>query len=263
MPDYESRVEVIDLEPDSTRAQLQRRMPYKRTLCLDWYDTDFLPDITMNLIDHNEGMREAYANAGRSEGYFEGPQFAIIRPEFRALRPCSPETIPEIRNVVVTFGGADPARRTLDAISDLRKYASENMRITIIIGPLVPVDYEMEIRRFAIKSSIVLRAPKDFEVIISTADMVLCSGGSTLLESMFLGKVAVVYPQTFAEENHARLHSAAGACVMRESMPEVIQSAFFRNSIASRALQRVDGWGAERIADAVLGLLKWTWTSHS
>ncbi len=255
-PDFESRVEILDLEPEAMRRHLMRPAASAKRLCLDWFDPALLPDMTMNLIDHSGQMRTAYSNSRRAESYVEGPQCAIIRPGLRALRPETPAFIPEVRNVVITAGGADPARRTLDALSDLRNHASESVKTTVIIGPLVPAGYEAEIRGAAQPSMTLLRAPEDYDAILSRADVVLCSGGGTLLESMCLGKVAVVYPQTPAEENHARFHAAAGACVMRESMPEVMRDATLRNSLVAKAHRQVDGRGAERIAEAAMWLLR-------
>jgi hypothetical protein len=72
---------------------------------------------------------------------------------------------------------------------------------------------------------------------------------------MCLAKVAVVYPQTPAEENHARFHAAAKACVMRESMPDVMSNGALRDSLVVKAHCRVDGRGAERVAQVASRLL--------
>ena len=254
-PDFTSQLEILDLEPEPMRVQLLRSAPSTRRLSLDWFDPALLPDMTINLFDRGGKMRSAYSAAGAPQRYFEGSECAIIHPSLCALRPEAPTRSADIGHVVVTQGGADPSRRTLDALADLRKHAPESVRSTVIVGPLVPADYEAEIRRSAPPSSLVVRAPENFAAILSTANVVLCSGGGTLLESMCLGKVAVVYPQTPAEENHALFHALAGACIMRGSMPEVMRSAALRNSLVAKAHQQVDGRGAERIAEAALRLL--------
>lgn len=254
--DSQSPVEILDLEPEVMRCQLIRAANKTKRVCLDWFDPMLLPDVTMNLFDHGNQMRLAYQKAQREKDYIEGPACAIIRPGLLALRPSAPVEIPQVRHIVISTGGADPAKRTLDALADLKALASKLMQISVVIGPLVPNIYEAEVRQFAPMHSKVLRMPQDYDEILASADLVLCSGGGTLLESMCLGKPTVVYPQTPAEQNHALYHAEAGACVMASSLMEVLNSVDLRKSLVAKAHARVDGLGAIRIAETALNLLQ-------
>ena len=254
-PKEHADVEILDLEPPAMQRYLLRPPGTTKQLCLDLFDSRNLPDVTMNLIDHSQQMRAAYLAAGRNGDYIEGPECAIIRPSLCALRPSTAPTIPQVRRVVITLGGADPARRTLEAVAALTKYASTDIDITVIVGPLVPDAYEAEIQAAASLPARVLRAPKDYDMIVAMADVVLCNGGGTLLEMMHLGKPVVVFPQTLAEENHTRSHVKAGACVMAASLDAVMGSAELRSALAANAYRRIDGRGAQRIVEAALNLL--------
>lgn len=243
---------VLDLEQDSHGRMLARDMAGCKTLALDWFDASRTPDVTINLLDHGGRMRAAYAACGRAEDYLEGPDYAIIRPGLRQLRQAMPVTAP-VRRVIVTPGGSDPSGRGLEAMRLLAPYAG-NLEITVIIGPLVTGDHETALRQAAPPAAIVLRNPPDFDARLAAADVVVCGGGGTLLEAMYLGKPVVVLPQTEAEHSHARTHAEAGACVFADALPGVFADERLRLSLIEKARARVDGRGAARIAEIALKL---------
>jgi len=253
--DITSDVMILDLGPSSVRKQLSCKSNSSKILCLDLFSQEFLPEVTVNLLDHSNQMRHAYASLGRSDDYFEGSKYAVIRPELLAHRSMTLKASGKICKVVITMGGADPSRRTLDALTDLEAFRDKSWSLTVILGPLFPDDYQREISRAAPTGAQILKAPSNYDLLLASADLVLCSGGGGLLECMCLGKVAVVYPQSPAEEKHARFHADSRACVMANSLADVLASEKLREEISSSAQQKVDGLGAKRIANLVERLL--------
>jgi UDP-2,4-diacetamido-2,4,6-trideoxy-beta-L-altropyranose hydrolase len=249
--DINSDVMILDLSPSSMKKQLSFKLKSSKILCLDLFSQEFLPDITVNLLDHSNQMRNAYASLGRPDDYFEGSKYAVIRSELIAHRPMALHAGEELCKVVITMGGADPSRRTLDALQELCAFRDESWSITVIIGPLFPDDYQREISMIAPAGTQILNTPSNYDLVLASADLVLCSGGGGLLECMCLGKATVVYPQTPAEENHARFHAGSHACVMADSLSDVISSEKLRKQISSRAHQQIDGLGAKRIATLI------------
>lgn len=261
-PPETTGVEILDLEEPAMSKVLNLSSLNNRRIALDWFDSSILPEVTINLFDHSGQMQAAYAEAGRSANYIEGPQCAIIRPKLRALRPDFPIASAKVRRIIITLGGADPKRRSIEALNLLRLLDLKETQILLIVGPLVPPAYEAEIREAAWASVRVLRDPLDYDTLLADADIVICSGGGTLLESLCLGKPIVVLPQTDAEERHALSHKKLGACAMADSLASVVASFELRNSLIAKAYPQVDGRGAERIAEAALTLLRHT-DSHS
>ena len=176
----------------------------------------------------------------------------MIRPAIRERRGAA-RTSGGAAHVVVTMGGADPAARSLDAVRLLNRHAGNGESVTVILGPLAPRALEAELRATNPRAAIV-RNPTNFEELLSTADVLLTSGGTTLLEALCLGKPTVVFPQNAAESAHAKPLVDAGACVWAESLPQVLSDAGLRRTLAETALQKVDGRGVERIAAAALEL---------
>lgn len=255
LPDQRSEVEIVDLEPDSARRHLSRTQGKVSQLCLDYFNPEMLPAVTVNLFDHSGEMEAAYCAAKQSDCYMEGPEYAIIRPSIQYHRPLIPPVIVDVNHLVLTFGGADPAGNTLKALLHLKDFASSSTDITIILGPLTSSAYERQIRAQAPPNVAVLWAPDNYDAIVATADVVLSSGGGSLLESLCLAKPTVVFPQTTAEDKHARFHVQANACVLESDLHQVLSEPALRNTLAANAHSRVDGHGVERIAEMALKLL--------
>jgi spore coat polysaccharide biosynthesis predicted glycosyltransferase SpsG len=246
-------VAILDLEQPSHTAMWSRcASAGVTTLALDYCDPTQLPDLTINLIDHSGAMRAAYATAGRPADYREGPEYALIRPTILERRSPVPADV-SVKHVVVTMGGADPAAQSLEAVKSLNWQSGGFDTVTVIFGPLAPRDLEAAVRA-ASPDAAIIRNPANFAELLSTADLVLTSGGGTLLESLYLGKPTVVFPQNTAESAHAERYVQAGACVWAGSLPQVIAEAGLRRSLAETAAQMVDGRGVERIAVAALEL---------
>lgn len=254
VPSVQDGVLILDLQHDIEGHESRMQIPeQQRVLALDWFNPSVLPDVTINLYDHGRLMRQAYALAGRVSDYHEGPAFAIIRPGLLALRqPAGTEVI---KHVLITMGGADPARHSLHALQLFEHYIALDLEIVLVVGPFMPESYEQELRAAAFDGVTILRNPTDYDERIAAADLVVCSGGGTLLEAMAMGKASVVLPQTPAEEAHAEFHEACGACLFPRELPRVLADSAFRKDVAQKARDRVDGKGVLRIAEQAMELL--------
>jgi spore coat polysaccharide biosynthesis predicted glycosyltransferase SpsG len=250
----EAPVMVLDLDRGRHGWIAEKLFGARRaSLALDWFNPEVLPQKTINLLDHSGRMRAAYEGAGRARDYFEGAEYAIIRPRILDAKGRVSAVAGECK-VVVTMGGADPGRRTLEGIELLGRGRLEG---TIILGPLVPNSYEQEVRAVCPVNFRVVRNPVDFDQYLAAANVVLCSGGGTLLEALCLGRPSVVFPQSDAEKRHAEIYVKGGACVFSEKLEMVLTDETFRVALSERAQERVDGRGVERIVDEAIGLLNW------
>lgn len=97
-----------------------------------------------------------------------------------------------------------------------------------------------------------MRNPQNFDALLGRADLVLTNGGTTLLESMALGKPTIALPQTPAEAAHAAFHERAGACAPLGRLAEILSSASARESLSATARDTVDGLGVDRIVSEIL-----------
>lgn len=251
----DSSVEILDLEQPSCRRYLKHKEGQnKACLTLDYFDPMVLPAITVNLLDHSGKMRAAYSSVGRQEDYMEGPDYAIIRQDILNLRNAAPVG-ESVRKIVVTMGGADPAMKSIEALQLLCNIPNAGYAIVVIIGPFFSKSYEEILRSVALGEMTFPRNPTEFDRYLAEADVVMCSGGGTLLEALSLGKPTIVFPQNEAEKFHALFHFQAGACVFSDSLYRVLTDSFLRKYLSEKACRQVDGLGVERIAKAAIELL--------
>ena len=128
--------------------------------------------------------------------------------------------------------------------------------ITFILGSLASKSIELELLSMQSGNEYKIYAPDNFATHLKDADIILCNGGTTLLESMHIGKPIVVYPQSIAEQSHAQYHTENQACVMSQRLYDVIESKNLRGELAHNAWSSVDGQGSRRICSSIEGIAK-------
>ena len=245
-------VVVLDLPVANQPAAMAKLHEVGARVCaLDYFVTELLPETAINLMDVDGQMAAAFARARRLADFREGPSYALIRPALLDRRPAFVagwERRPQ--RIVITMGGADPSRQTLAAVQALCPLVHGDATVDVVLGALAPADLEKEVR-IAADGWRVHRAPANFDELLAASDLVLCSGGGTLLEALCLGKPAVVFPQNHAESRHAQRYLDAGACLPRARLAEAMRQPRIASTIAARGWTMVDGRGLSRVADCI------------
>jgi spore coat polysaccharide biosynthesis predicted glycosyltransferase SpsG/2-C-methyl-D-erythritol 4-phosphate cytidylyltransferase len=231
---------------------------------------------TVNLVDTLDDLErtEAYAQVIVSvmseeretpENFYGGPAYAILRRHFRDTAKQK-EIRAEPRLVVLTFGGSDPQGLTLKAARALSGLG-EGLEVVAVAGPAFSYQREFE----ALQASLGRRVPlmKQLEGHIADlmfeADLVLCSGGMTVYEIAALGTPGLVLAQNTREEARMRafarrgsieflgLGTALGEAEIAERTRSLLADVDARRRMSERGRAMVDGMGAERTAELVLG----------
>ncbi len=94
---------------------------------------------------------------------------------------------------LVTIGGEDVLREGSKIVDCLLQQYTK--KIILILGLKSP---EVNIQHPRVE---ILRAPDSFLDILSKAEVVLCNSGSTLFESLYLGRRCITFPQSNYERN--------------------------------------------------------------
>ncbi len=124
-----------------------------------------------------------------------GPKFALLRPEFRSLRPADVRIESVTSNVLITMGGADPANATLAVLNLIARMKLPPLDLTVVLGAANPhgdsiaeaVQRLEEHHRVAI-----LRHPSNLVERLLAADLVISAAGTTALELACLGRPAAI-----------------------------------------------------------------------
>lgn len=236
---------------DAARA----RYPDARMVGLDFFDyARQSMDLVINLYDH--GPKEQKKQNARTR-FLTGPQYAIIRDEFKPFRKNTIDVRDTIEKALVTFGSADPQRFSLailDAFDALPQAA-----ISVVCG--IRFDHAGMLRDELLKRGNrfrFLQAPVDMPSLMAEADLVVCGGGTTMLEAAFLGAPAVVLGQTERECAFAKDMCQRGTCVFSlqpgnlSKMLEATICNGYRRKMAIAGRETVKDEGIDRIVAEII-----------
>jgi spore coat polysaccharide biosynthesis predicted glycosyltransferase SpsG len=126
--------------------------------------------------------------------YLLGPEYAIISPEcLKAKRKR--RRVQDLRKVIVSCGGSDPAGVTAHVIPALTTLDTE-IDVEVVIGPAFA--HAAELDKAILKSPricSIVEAPLDLPARLRAADVGIICGGVTLYEAAFLGLPSIVIAQ--------------------------------------------------------------------
>lgn len=197
--------------------------------------------------------------------YLLGPQYAIVGRAVRAARKGR-RRFKELRRIVVTGGGSDPAGVTAGVVSGLSTFSTD-VEVELILGPAFAGQKELDKALLgAARVFSIIEAPTDFAARLRAADLGILSGGVTLFEAAHLGLPAIVIAQNAAQlRNLPPFEARRGivnlglasnkpyanlVTVIRELFPQE------KRREMSEALESfVDGGGIARIIVAIRELL--------
>ncbi|MCX7920744.1 MAG: hypothetical protein N3B21_01785 [Clostridia bacterium] len=216
-----------------------------RLIALDFfeYTNEYVNDI-INLFNHNR--EEIGSFRGR---IFEGADYAILKDEVTGARKPIDISNEKVK-VVITFGGEDPNSNTLKVLS----YIDFNSAyVKVVIGHLNK-DREKIIESYSDKAK-VLEPTFEIGELISTNDIVICGGGTTLLESIYLGNPIIAVPQNKNESGFINHIKSRIPLFEAEDIPMLMKcykDREFRERIRGCYTNYVDGRGMERIKRIIL-----------
>ncbi|MBI3126009.1 MAG: UDP-2,4-diacetamido-2,4,6-trideoxy-beta-L-altropyranose hydrolase [Candidatus Tectomicrobia bacterium] len=193
-----------------------------------------------------------------------GPEYALIRPELwnvpaRAVRA-------EVSSILLTLGGTDDFNlmpvllRALDALPGV-------FAVTAILGTYF-TDGEAILRAAAEcgKKVRLVESPTSVRDLMLGADLAVSAGGQTLYELAVAGTPAVAIQlaenqagqlRGFAGAGFARLAGVAGrddvVAGVREQVLPLLADAAAREAMAAAGRALIDGRGAIRVAERILG----------
>ncbi|MBI3932548.1 MAG: hypothetical protein HY317_03975 [Acidobacteria bacterium] len=229
---------------------------------------------TVNLVDtlddlerteHYTQVIVSVMNEDREtpEGFYGGPEYAILRSHFQGRVK---DVRDEPRLVLLTFGGSDPQGLTVKAAGALRDI-DPRIEVVAVAGLAFPYRTEFE----ALASTLPRKVPLINEAgghiadLMLEADVVVCSGGMTVYEIAALGTPGIVLGQNTREEQRMREFARYGTVeylglgtdVAEEAIAPAVTSLLAdaprRREMSARGRALVDGLGAVRAAEVVLG----------
>lgn len=189
-----------------------------------------------------------------------GPHYALLGPEYAQMQPLVPPRT-ELRRLLVFFGGVDPANLTGRALEALMDPELAELAVDVVLGRQSPhrqVVAELVARR----PHTTLHGPlPSLAGLIARADLAIGAGGATTWERSCLGLpslvVTIAANQLLSAESldragHLQL-LGEGATVTVEQIRCALLTRIAEPLAGELAKVFIDGWGASRLAMAMLG----------
>lgn len=217
------------------------------------------------LLDQNLGRKKADYD-GLLKGKtttMVGPQYALLRPEFVALRSQSlarRQSNTHLRRLLVTMGGVDKENATGQVLAALQSCnLLADLRVTVVMGPHAP--WLAQVQALAAQMpwpTEVLVGVRNMAQLMAESDLAIGAAGSTSWERCCLGLPTIQVVLAQNQEAIAQSLSQVGAALMlqgkaiEQTLPSLISavaSAEKLDAVTLAASGVTDGYGASLVCD--------------
>ncbi len=190
-----------------------------------------------------------------------GPAFALLRQEFGLARETLQRAPADGRplRVLVSFGGADPKGVALDAVAALAQCNFAHGHVVVVAGSRNPHLSAMQ-AACALRGYQCITSTSQMAHLMSTADLCIGAGGTTMIECFVLGLASIVVPIADNQRPGALAARDQGAVVVVDqpaplrvqaiaaALHELVEQPERLARMSRAAAQLCDGRGAARVA---------------
>lgn len=212
------------------------------------------------LLDQNLGREEAdYAKlVDKTTALMIGPRYALLRPEFAALRPFSIErrSRPQLKTLLITMGGVDRHNITGQVLDALKRCdLPKDLKIQVVMGQHAPMLSEVKHQAQTMPwSTEVLVNVSNMAQMMAESDLAIGAAGSTSWERCCLGlpSITVILADNQVEAAQALMRLDA-VCLLNsvEDLPACLgqkrAESEFLLRLSNNAASIIDGLGTGRI----------------
>jgi UDP-2,4-diacetamido-2,4,6-trideoxy-beta-L-altropyranose hydrolase len=196
-----------------------------------------------------------------------GPAHALLRDEFSPWLGWKRRIPERAGRILITIGGSDPenvSERVLRGLA-LLKGERGSLEVVLVVGGGNP--HGKELTAAAENCALAVRIEKgidDMPARMAWADIAIAGAGGTSYELCYMGLPALLLIIAENQKRSAQCLSELGmavnagtsrefdATVFAGQLQEVIESAWLRQGMSSRARALVDGLGSERVRAALM-----------
>jgi UDP-2,4-diacetamido-2,4,6-trideoxy-beta-L-altropyranose hydrolase len=259
---------VVDHYALDTRWEEALKGHYKKLLVID--DLADRPHACDLLLDQNLG-REATDYAALVPGHctvLAGPHYALLRPEFAALREYSlrRREVPALKRILITMGGVDQPNATGKVLEALKVCPlPHDCRITVVMGAQAPWLAQVHALAATLPWPTEVRVDiSDMAQVMADSDLAIGAAGSTSWERCCLGLPTLLFVLAENQRDAARFLEEQQAVVTQhlgDGLPKrlidqinlVVDAPDIMQRMVKRAAAITDGLGCERILAHLIG----------
>ena len=232
---FKSKITIVDLPLGYDLEVLREKRISEILVCLDYFG-DVNVDYNIVVFPHTKPVADIST--------FIGLDYIILRKDILTLKK---NQNPKENYFLVTIGGADINNHS---ISIAKRIYEQGFNVKVCLGPLynfvLDNKYPFE----------VLNNPSNFHEVLNNASIVICNGGGTLFESLYLNKKCYVIPQSNEEENIAN-YLLKKKLILGLGLDN-FQSMNINNlnKIKIRTSNIIDGFGVNRITEIITNIIR-------
>jgi len=195
-----------------------------------------------------------------------GAEYFIFGNDCREFKS---QPLKDVKNVLFTFGGADPTNLSLlglDVAQELKGSAAfENITFSIVIGPAFSPSLVRCIEE--VDSVKIIKAPARLDEYIKDADIIVCATGLTKYEVLRYSKPSIHISINKELANINKSLAQKGCCIdlgeqspdtkenLKTAIVKLVQDDLSRKVLIDNSCGVVDGKGGTRITTSLLELI--------
>jgi len=188
-------------------------------------------NIAINLCNHNINHISKFKGL-----IYQGVQYAILKPEIIQAKNIITN---KINDILICIGGEDNNSFTLCIVKELKKITNN---FSVVLGPWHK-DFK-EIQELCNPNQIYYNIT-NMGHVISSHGIIICNGGTTLLESMYLQKQIIPIAQSKFEEYF--ISCCSSSFYTLDDIPKLLIQSFSEINYSN-----IDIFGKKRIHSIIL-----------
>ncbi|WP_346353534.1 glycosyltransferase [Azotosporobacter soli] len=248
--EIESKYDVIIYDSPICDVVILKKLRQcgSRLIALDFFNYENQEvDEIINLCDQNRDARNQFS--GR---VYEGVKYAIIK---ESILNCAVRnsiiTDEGVPRVLVTFGGEDPSANTELVVAQL---CQKIAKVTVLLGALNENSQSVIEKYSKYKQIEFIQFDPLIAERLAQTDILICGGGTTLLEGIFIGMPIIAVGQNIYENRFIDSIKAEIKLYLLEELSFLLNNfgnVTFREKTGKTYRAFVDGGGKKRITDII------------
>jgi len=191
-----------------------------------------------------------------------GPQYALLRPEFKEARKKLKQRQGSIQRVLIFFGGSDPTNETAKALEAISLLDHLQLKIDVVVGAANPNKERIKEKCLTMQNTTFYYQVDNMAELMAGADLAVGAGGSATWERCCLGLPSLV--SILADNQYELANNLAkqGAIIYLGWAKDLNVLGYFEAiskitniqilKMSQQGAKLVDGEGCKRVVDKML-----------